>query len=78
MAGSRKIAATSAGTAFLVAAVVAGVTAGLNGVSPEGPGEIAQLVLLLLLTSAAAASLVYCGVVLATKNRAGASERPRP
>lgn len=74
MTPSRKVARTSAGIAFLVATVVAGVTAGMNGASPQGPGEIIQLVLFVLLASAVTAAVVYGAVTLATKNTHRASK----
>lgn len=77
MTPSRKVAKTSAGIAFLVTAVVAGVTAGMNGVSPHGPGEIVRLVIFVLLASAVVAAVVYGGALLATKNTHRTSEEIR-
>lgn len=77
MAHPRNVARRAAGTAFVSAAVVAGVTAGLSGIAPQSPGEITQLLLLVLLTSAAVAALVYGGVALATKNTRDTSEVAR-
>lgn len=77
MKPSRKVAKTSAGIAFLLTAVVAGVTAGMNGVSPQGPGEIARLVAFVLLASAVVAAVVYGGASLATSNSHRTSEEIR-
>ena len=77
MRASQKVARTSAGIAFLITAVVAGISAGMNGVSPQGPGEITQLMLFVLLASAVTAAVVYAGVSLATKNTNHTSEETR-
>lgn len=46
----------------------------MNGASPQGPGEVIQLVLFVLLASAVTAAVVYGAVALATKNTHRASK----
>ncbi|SNV24265.1 Uncharacterised protein [Dermatophilus congolensis] len=69
MMQSQKIAKKSAGIAFLAAIVVAGVTVGINGVSPDSPGGAVQLVSFVLFGAAVAAGMVYALISAVTKNK---------